>query len=95
MNSYRQVNPACTLPALVLDDGTVLTEVIGMFSYLEELSSRATAYGQHTIRTSPSYQLVPQTVSKPNGGHRQRTAQQGQTFSQSGATGDVRYPPNT
>jgi glutathione S-transferase len=36
-NSYRQVNPACTLPALVLDDGTVLTEVIGMFSYLEEL----------------------------------------------------------
>ena len=36
-SSYRQVNPACTLPALVLDDGTVLTEVIGMFSYLEEL----------------------------------------------------------
>lgn len=34
---YRQINPACTLPALVLDDGTVLTEVIGMFSYLEEL----------------------------------------------------------
>ena len=36
-DSYRQVNPACTLPALVLDDGTVLTEVISMFSYLEEL----------------------------------------------------------
>jgi len=36
-DSYRQVNPACTLPALVLDSGTVLTEVIGMFSYLEEL----------------------------------------------------------
>lgn len=34
---YRQINPACTVPALVLDDGTVLTEVIGMYTYLEEL----------------------------------------------------------
>lgn len=34
---YRRINPACTLPALVLNDGTVLTEVIGIFSYLEEL----------------------------------------------------------
>jgi glutathione S-transferase len=36
-DAYREVNPACTVPALVLDDGTVLTEVIGMYSYLEEL----------------------------------------------------------
>ncbi len=35
--AYRQVNPACTVPALVLDDGTVLSEVIGMYTYLEEL----------------------------------------------------------
>jgi glutathione S-transferase len=34
---YRQVNPQCTVPALVLDDGTVLTEVIGICTYLEEL----------------------------------------------------------
>ncbi len=34
---YRQINPTCTLPALVLDDGTVLTEVIGIYAYLEEL----------------------------------------------------------
>lgn len=45
-DSYRQVNPACTLPALVLDDGTVLTEVIGMFSYLEEL------YPEHPLMGS-------------------------------------------
>lgn len=43
---YRQINPACTLPALVLDDGTVLTEVIGMFSYLEEL------YPEHPLMGS-------------------------------------------
>ena len=35
--SYRKVNPACTVPALILDDGTVLTEVIGMYTYLEEM----------------------------------------------------------
>lgn len=34
--AFRKVNPMCTVPALVLDDGTVLTEVIGACIYLEE-----------------------------------------------------------
>ncbi|MEH6583985.1 MAG: glutathione S-transferase family protein [Halioglobus sp.] len=34
---YLKINPAGTVPALVLDDGTVLTEVIGMCVYLEAL----------------------------------------------------------
>ena len=29
-DEYRAINPDCTVPALVLDDGTVLTEVIGI-----------------------------------------------------------------
>jgi glutathione S-transferase len=36
-DDYKKINPAGTIPALVLDDGTVLTEVIGMCIYLEEL----------------------------------------------------------
>ena len=36
-DEYHQINPAGTLPALVLEDGTLLTEVIGMYTYLEEL----------------------------------------------------------
>jgi glutathione S-transferase len=36
-DDYRNINPDCTVPALVLDDGTVLTEVIGICAYLEEL----------------------------------------------------------
>ena len=36
-DEYRAINPDCTVPALVLDDGTVLTEVIGMCTYLEAL----------------------------------------------------------
>ena len=35
--SFRKVNPMCTVPALALDDGTVLTEVIGACVYLEAL----------------------------------------------------------
>lgn len=35
-DDYRAVNPAGTVPALVLDDGTLLTEVIGACVYLEE-----------------------------------------------------------
>jgi glutathione S-transferase len=34
---YRQINPECTVPALQLDDGTLLTEVIGICTYLEAL----------------------------------------------------------
>jgi glutathione S-transferase len=36
-DDYRRINPAGTVPALVLDDGTVLSEVIGMYTYLEAL----------------------------------------------------------
>ena len=35
-DAYRKINPACSVPALVLDDGTLLTEVVGMYAYLEE-----------------------------------------------------------
>ena len=34
--SFKALNPMMTVPTLVLDDGTVLTEVISMYSYLEE-----------------------------------------------------------
>jgi glutathione S-transferase len=36
-DDFRKINPECTVPVLVLDDGTVLTEVVGICAYLEEL----------------------------------------------------------
>lgn len=36
-DAYRKINPLCTVPALQLDDGTLLTEVIGICTYLEAL----------------------------------------------------------
>jgi glutathione S-transferase len=36
-DDYKKINPECTVPALVLDDGTVLTEVVGICVYLEAL----------------------------------------------------------
>jgi glutathione S-transferase len=36
-DDYGKINPDRTVPALVLDDGTVLTEVVGICTYLEEL----------------------------------------------------------
>lgn len=35
--AYRKINPMMTIPALVLDDGTVLTEVVGVLLYLESV----------------------------------------------------------
>ena len=36
-DDYLAINPEATVPALVLDDGSVLTEVVGICTYLEEL----------------------------------------------------------
>ena len=36
-DSFREVNPDCTVPALELDDGTVLTEVFAICQYIEAI----------------------------------------------------------
>ena len=36
-DDFRNINPECTVPALVLDNGAILTQVIGICTYLEEL----------------------------------------------------------
>jgi glutathione S-transferase len=35
--SFREINPACTVPVLALDDGTVITEAIAICRYLEDV----------------------------------------------------------
>lgn len=35
-DEYRAINPNCTIPALKLDDGTILTDNAGIAVYLEE-----------------------------------------------------------
>ncbi|MFT5484507.1 MAG: glutathione S-transferase [Halieaceae bacterium] len=35
--TYKAINPESTIPALVLDDGTLLNEVVGICFYLESL----------------------------------------------------------
>jgi len=36
-DAYRAINPDCTVPALALEDGTVIADAIAICSYLEEL----------------------------------------------------------
>lgn len=36
-DAYRAINPHCTVPALVLDNGTVLSNTAGIWRYLEAL----------------------------------------------------------
>ncbi len=47
--TFRSINPECTVPALVLDDGTVLTEVVGICCYLEELYPGRPLMGQTAL----------------------------------------------
>lgn len=48
-DEYRAIVPAGTVPALVLDDGTVLTEVIGQCVYLEELHPEKPLLGTNAL----------------------------------------------
>jgi glutathione S-transferase len=36
-DAFKAINPACTVPVLVLDDGTAITENQGIARYLEEI----------------------------------------------------------
>lgn len=46
---YLSINPWGTVPALVLNDGTLMTEVIGILSYLEELYPQVSLMGNDPI----------------------------------------------
>lgn len=43
---YRRINPACTLPALLLDSGELLTEVPSICTYLEDMFPQKPLFGQ-------------------------------------------------
>lgn len=46
---YLSVNPWGTVPALVLGDGTLMTEVIGILCYLEELYPQVPLLGSDAV----------------------------------------------
>ena len=80
-DAYKQINPAGTLPALVLDDGTVLTEVVGMYTYLEDLHPASLGSGRHRIRIlhgrrgHASWRCAARGTARPrrrSGSHRSR-----------------------
>ncbi len=56
-DEYRAIVPERTVPALVLDDGTVLTEVIGICTYLEALYPEKPLLGTTPLEKAPGDQL--------------------------------------
>lgn len=44
-DTFKAINPSCTVPALQLDDGTVLTDVISACLYLESLYPEKPLFG--------------------------------------------------
>lgn len=45
-DAFRKVNPRCTVPALELDDGTVLTESVAICRYFEETHPEPSLLGR-------------------------------------------------
>lgn len=48
-DAFKLINPSCTVPALKLDDGTVLTENSGIAAYLESAFPNPTMLGKTDI----------------------------------------------
>ena len=46
---FRAVNPDCVVPALQLDDGTCISEVVAICQYLEEIQPEPTLFGDTAI----------------------------------------------
>ena len=47
--AYRSINPRCTVPALVLDDGSCLSEVIAICLYLDSRFPEKSVFGASEI----------------------------------------------
>lgn len=45
-DAYKAINPSCTVPALQLDDGTILTENAGIAAYLEQAYPDTPMFGR-------------------------------------------------
>lgn len=46
---FRAVNPDCVVPALELDDGTCISEVVAICQYLEEIQPEPTLFGDTAV----------------------------------------------
>jgi len=44
---YRSINPSCTVPALVLDDGTLISESVAICRYFEEIQPNPPLMGRN------------------------------------------------
>ena len=47
--AFRKINPDCVVPALELDDGTCISEVLAICSYFEELHPEPTLLGADAV----------------------------------------------
>jgi len=48
-DAFRKINPDCMVPVLELDDGTLLSEVVAICQYLEELHPEPALLGQTPV----------------------------------------------
>ena len=45
-DEYRSINPSCTVPALVLEDGTLISESVAICRYFEEVQTNPPLMGR-------------------------------------------------
>lgn len=51
-DAFKAINPRCTVPALVLDDGTVLSENVSIAYYLDQLHPEPQLMGATPLETA-------------------------------------------
>lgn len=59
-DEFRQINPRCTVPALALDDGTVLTESEAICRYLEDIHPEPALFGRTPLERAEINEWIRQ-----------------------------------
>lgn len=89
--AYRAINPRCTVPALVLDDGTVLCDNASIARYLEECFPDPPLLGTDPLEKA----LVAEWVARVEGegliGVMEALRNRSEFFKDSSITGPERY----
>ena len=76
--AFRRINPDCVVPALELDDGNCLSEVMAICQYIEDLHPEPNLLGRTPLERAPGNDVERQGRAAGSAGNGRSVSQCGQ-----------------
>ena len=91
-DDFKTLNPACTLPVLSLEDGTVLTDTIAICYYLDRKYPNKPLFGNDALETAQVIGLMHKLYTEGVMPIAEILRNQGETFKDRAIPGRVNIP---